>query len=113
MRQFVETEEVPLCAACGGDRTKHATISFGQSLPSDVLQASVELAREADLFFAMGSSLLVQPAASLPQLAAHHGGRLVIINRDETPLDETAALVLNEPIGEALSAIDAALDQLD
>jgi len=112
VHQFLETEEVPLCESCGGDRTKHATISFGQSLDTEVLERSIELARGSDLFFAIGSSLVVQPAASLPQLAAQNGARLVIINRDETPLDSMATAVLNEPIGEALSAIDGALKEL-
>lgn len=112
VQSFVANDTVPLCEACGGDRTKHATISFGQSLPTDVLQTSVDLSRECDLFFAIGSSLQVQPAASLPQLAAERGARLIIINRDETPLDSRATLVLNEPIGGALSAIDAALAEL-
>jgi len=112
VRQFVETERVPTCAACGKDRTKHATISFGQSLPTDVLEAAIELSRKCDLFFAIGSSLVVQPAASLPQLAAQSGARLVIINREATPLDSLATIVLQEPIGEALEAIDRELDEL-
>ena len=112
VEQFVATEQVPPCEECGGDRMKHATISFGQAMPTEILQTSVDLARESDLFFAIGSSLVVHPAASLPQLAAERGARLVIINRDETPLDSVATTVLREPIGEALSVIDAALRDL-
>ncbi len=107
--RFVETDEVPLCEKCGGARLKHATISFGQTLLPEVLNGCAELARAADLFFAIGSSLVVEPAASLPRLAADSGGKLVIVNRDETPLDGLAASVIRAPIGETLSAIDAVL----
>ncbi|REJ96112.1 MAG: NAD-dependent deacetylase [Planctomycetota bacterium] len=109
VEEFVATETVPLCQACGSDRTKHATISFGQALDQRVLEGAMTLATDSDLFFAIGSSLVVQPAASLPQLAASAGGRLVIINREATPLDDLAAAVVRQPIGEALTAIDAAL----
>jgi NAD-dependent deacetylase len=54
----------------------------------------------------MGSSLVVHPAASLPLLAKKHGGRLVIINREATPLDDVADAVLRQAIGETLASID-------
>ena len=59
--------------------------------------------------FALGSSLVVEPAASVPRTAKEHGAKLVIINREPTPLDRTADLVLNESIGAALSEIDRLL----
>jgi NAD-dependent deacetylase len=62
-------------------------------------------AREADLMLAIGSSLVVTPAADLPRIAKHHGAYLVIINRDPTPLDAIADTVLREPIGQTLNAI--------
>jgi NAD-dependent deacetylase len=65
--------------------------------------------QEADLFFAMGSSLVVHPAASLPPLASQSGARLVIINRDPTPQDKLADAVLHATIGETLNAIDQCL----
>jgi NAD-dependent deacetylase len=74
-------------------------------LPSDVLRESMRLSEHADLFLAMGSSLVVQPAAGLPALAKQHGARLVIINRDPTPLDGMADAVMRRSIGETLSAI--------
>ncbi|MEO8497808.1 MAG: NAD-dependent deacylase [Planctomycetota bacterium] len=103
--RFVEQNRPPECPTCGGIM-KHATVSFGQSLPADVLQESIELAQEADLFFAMGSSLVVHPAASLPMLAKQSGGRLIIINRDPTPQDRSADAVINASVGETLTAID-------
>lgn len=103
---YQQKGEPPACPRCGG-HLKHATVSFGQSLPEDVLQRSIELSRTSDLFLAIGSSLVVQPAASLPQVAKRTGGRLVIINRDPTPLDTMADAVLHAGIGEVLSRLQA------
>jgi NAD-dependent deacetylase len=102
---FRAHDRPPDCPECGG-RLKHATVSFGQQLPSDVLQESMRLSERADLFFAIGSSLVVQPAASLPALAKQNGARLVIINRDPTPLDDVADVVIHASIGESLTRID-------
>jgi NAD-dependent deacetylase len=109
VEQFRRTEIVPPCPNCGGDRLKHATVSFGQALPPVVVQQAFQLARQADLVFAIGSSLVVEPAASIPRMAKQYGARLVIINRDPTPLDRAADVVLNESIGAALTAIDHCL----
>ncbi len=111
MAWFREHQQVPACAACGVGRLKSATVSFGQALPEDVLEESVQWARECDLFLAIGSSLVVQPAAGLPKLAQASGAKLVIINRDPTELDALADAVIAEPIGAVLTAIDAALRQ--
>ena len=64
-----------------------------------------ELSQDADLYVAMGSSLTVEPAASLPRLAKQYGARLVIINRDATPLDAVADLVIHSAIGLTLSDV--------
>ena len=104
IEQFNATGLVPICTKCGG-KTKHATVSFGQSLPADVLREASRWAREADLFLAMGSSLVVEPAASLPRLAKESGGRLVILNRDPTPLDPWADLFIQAGLGETLTAL--------
>jgi len=106
--RFLETDEVPACPQCGG-RLKHATISFGQALEPEVLEAAVALARGCDLMLAMGSSLVVEPAASLPRLAKQGGARLVIVNRDPTDQDGLADVVFHASIGETLAAIDRAL----
>lgn len=105
---FLQENRPPICESCGGV-TKHATISFGQSLVPEVLEQAVEWAVASDLIFAIGSSLVVEPAASIPRVAKGHGARLVIINRDETPLDSLADVVINASIGETLTAIDAAV----
>ena len=106
---FQSTGAVPDCPQCDG-RLKHATISFGQMLPADVLMQATRWAREVDLMLAIGSSLVVTPAADLPRVAKAAGARLVIINRDPTPLDAIADATLCGSIGDVLSAIDASLD---
>lgn len=105
VRRFLETGVVPDCPQCGG-LLKHATISFGQTLPPTVLEEAIELSRQCDLFLAMGSSLVVEPAAGLPRLARGAGARLVIVNRDPTGQDEQADAVLHASIGATLLGID-------
>lgn len=108
--RFFEHDRVPECPACGAGRLKHATISFGQPLDSRTIDEAMRLASESDLMLAMGSSLVVYPAAAIPQLAKESGARLVIINREPTPLDGIADLVLHGGIGETLLEIARHLD---
>lgn len=108
VRRFLEEDAVPECPSCGG-LLKHATISFGQTLDPQVLEQAANWAAEAELLLAMGSSLVVEPAASLPRLTKENAGRLVIINRDATSQDRSADAVIHASIGETLSAIDEAL----
>jgi len=107
--EFTRTGIVPNCPRCDG-LLKHATISFGQSLDGRVLQQAAQWSCEANLFFAIGSSLVVEPAASFPRLAKQSGAHLVIINNQETPLDDIADLVIRESIGATLSAVLQHLD---
>jgi NAD-dependent deacetylase len=106
--KFQATQAVPRCEKCGG-LTKHATISFGQALSPEVMRAAMRWSHEADLFFAIGSSLVVTPAADLPVLAKESGARLVIVNREPTPLDSLADVVLRSAIGDCMESIDAIL----
>lgn len=111
VKQFIETDRVPNCPACGDSgRMKHATVSFGQMLPRGVLAEAETISRDADLYLAIGSSLVVTPAADLPRLSKCNGAKLVIINRDPTPLDDIADLVIRESIGETLSAVEKMMD---
>jgi len=103
--QFLDTQQVPDCPECGG-MVKHATISFGQSLDPRVLEHAITLAERSDLFMVMGSSLVVEPAASLPRMARSRGARVVIVNRDETPHDDIADLLFHEGIGGTLESIN-------
>jgi NAD-dependent deacetylase len=92
----------PDCPGCGG-YIKTATVSFGQSMPEAPMQRAQELAEACDLFLAIGSSLVVWPAASFPLVAKRNGARLVIINRDATEFDDIADLVVRNDIGTALA----------
>lgn len=101
-------EEDPACRACGGI-LKSATVMFGQRLDPVVLGEAMSIAKACDVFIAVGTSLRVQPAASLAGMAAEHGARLVIVNAEPTPYDELARQVVREPIGTALPALLAEL----
>ncbi|MGE5567123.1 MAG: SIR2 family NAD-dependent protein deacylase [Parcubacteria group bacterium] len=101
---FEETGEPPLCSRCGG-LLKTATISFGQSMPEGPMLRAEGETLACDLFLVLGSSLVVQPANGFPLLAKDNGAQLVIVNRDPTPLDGYADLVLNEEIGPLLSSV--------
>jgi NAD-dependent deacetylase len=101
---FEKDETLPECEQCNGI-IKTATISFGQAMPLAEMQAAETETRACDLFIAIGSSLVVYPAAGFPDLAKRNGARLVILNRDPTPLDSIADLVLNSEIGPTLSAV--------
>jgi NAD-dependent deacetylase len=92
---------LPVCTACGG-LVKPATISFGQAMPVEAMRRAEAASAACDLFLAIGSSLVVYPAAGLPVLAKQGGARLVILNREPTPLDSWADLVLNAEIGPTL-----------
>jgi NAD-dependent deacetylase len=92
----------PDCPDCGG-YIKTATISFGQAMPEAAMRLASELAEECDLLLAIGSSLVVWPAAGIPMLAKRSGARLAIINRDETDYDHVADLVVRHDIGTVLA----------
>lgn len=98
VKERYETEgRAPDCS-CGG-YIKTATVSFGQAMPEAAMQQAEEAARTCDLFLAIGSSLVVWPAAGLPLLAKRNGARLAIINREPTDFDELADLVIRQDIG--------------
>jgi NAD-dependent deacetylase len=91
----------PDCPACGGF-IKTATISFGQAMPDAAMQRAQELALSCDLFLAIGSSLVVWPAAGFPLMAKRNGAKLIIINREPTEFDEVADFVVRQDIGTVL-----------
>ena len=97
-------EADPACVRCGGI-LKSATVMFGQPLDPVVLALAVRAAKECDLMLAIGSTLTVEPAASLCAVAVDHGASLVVVNRDPTPYDEMATEVITEPIGIAVPRI--------
>jgi NAD-dependent deacetylase len=104
LEDFARDETLPVCGACGG-MVKTATVSFGQSMPQAAMNRAEEETLSCDLFLAIGSSLVVYPAAGFPVLAKQNGARLVIINREATDLDGLADLVLNDEIGPTLGNV--------
>jgi NAD-dependent deacetylase len=92
----------PDCGDCGG-LIKTATISFGQAMPEAAMRRGEELTNACDLFLAIGSSLVVWPAAGFPLMAKRNGARLVIINREPTEFDDMADLVVRHDIGDTLA----------
>jgi NAD-dependent deacetylase len=86
---------------CGGF-IKTATVSFGQAMPAAAMQRAEELTKRCDLFLAVGSSLVVWPAAGFPLMAKRNGASLVIINREPTEFDEIADLTVRNDIGDVL-----------
>ncbi len=96
--------KVPYCDDCSGI-LKPDTISFGQAMPQDEMAQATMDARDCDLCLVLGSSLVVYPAASVPMQAVHNGARLIIINRDKTPLDSSADLVIHESVSKVLARI--------
>jgi len=97
-------EEDPGCVECGG-MLKSAAISFGENLvPEDLHRAQVAAAA-ADVFLAVGTSLVVYPVAALPELALQNGAPLVILTAEETPYDDYATAVVRERLEEVLPRI--------
>jgi NAD-dependent deacetylase len=96
------------CRRCGG-RMRPAVVLFGEALPEAALAAAFAASERARLFVVLGSSLLVSPANALPEVAKSRGARLVIVNREPTPLHPIADLVFGDAIGETLEALDELL----
>ena len=101
-KAFREHGYVPDCEQCGGI-IKTATISFGQPMPEEEMRLAEELSIECDLFLVLGSSLVVYPAAGLPQTAKTYGAKLAIINEQDTDLDVLFDIKLQMNIGEVLA----------
>lgn len=101
--RFAAGEHDPRCH-CGG-LLKPATISFGQAMPERETAQAFADAAACDVFVVVGSSLVVYPAAGLPRAALENGAPLVVINREPTPYDEVAEVVLHAGAGPTLSAI--------
>ncbi|WP_336343527.1 NAD-dependent deacylase [Halalkalicoccus ordinarius] len=103
VRERVRDGERPPRCECGG-LLKPDVVLFGESLPEAILADARRRASESDVFLAIGSSLSVEPAASLPR-AASRRGTLAILNLDPTPHDSLAAVVVRADVTEALPAL--------
>ncbi len=93
--------EPPRCEACGG-RIRPGVVWFGEALPAAPWQAAVDAARQADVFFCIGTSSLVQPAASLTTMAARAGAVTAQINTNATDLDAAVTFALVGAAGAVL-----------
>ncbi len=103
--EWPDTGEIPpRCPTCGGP-LRPDVVWFGESLPEAALFAAVEASRACDLFLSIGTSALVQPAASLPYEAIRRGVVTVEINPDETPLTPHVSYSLRGPAGRILPAL--------
>src|SRR5215204_2949049 len=91
----------PACSACGG-RLVSSVVNFGDPMPQEELELAGWHARRCDLMLVLGSSLVVNPAASLVGLALSCGARVVLINRGETPYDGAATLRVRTSIGKMI-----------
>jgi NAD-dependent deacetylase len=93
---------LPRCADCG-TVLKPDVVMFGELLPSAAIDRAKALAQAAQLLLVVGSSLEVWPVAGLPEETLAHGGKLAIVNRDATPYDDRADLVIHDSAGEVLA----------
>jgi NAD-dependent deacetylase len=108
LAHFTAHGDAPACEQCGG-LVKTATISFGQPMPEAEMARAEAAVKACDLMLVLGSSLVVYPAAGFPLQAKRQGARLAILNREETPLDRFADLVINAEIGPTLGPVIDAL----
>ncbi|MHA1670638.1 MAG: SIR2 family NAD-dependent protein deacylase [Promethearchaeota archaeon] len=99
-----EREGQPKCPKCGG-RVVSSIVNFGDSLPEDVLEESFRRSEKSDVFFVIGSSLVVTPAALMPRNAHENGAKLIILNRGEIPPYFKPDLRFHENIIEVLPPI--------
>ena len=108
LERVADGEPDPACPECG-DILKAATIMFGQNLDPETLWQAEQVAEASEIFLAIGTSLQVQPAASMCEVAVAHGADLVIVNNEPTPYDYLATEVVRDPIAEAVPRIVAEL----
>ena len=108
---LVDKEGAPATCSCGG-RLVSSVVNFGDPVPQKELADSYAHSKNCDLFVVVGSSLVVTPAAHMPQVALKSGARLVIINRGETPLDKVCHLRFWEKAGEVLPRAVARLKEM-
>lgn len=93
--EMVRRDIVPSCDACGG-LVKPDITFFGEALPAAAVEEAIELSEQADVMLVLGSSLTVQPAASFPVYSLQNGGKLVVVNNMDTPLDDRAELTYSD-----------------
>ncbi len=97
-------EEIPDCETCSGI-LKPDAVFFGEPLPEKVLREAISHSRKSDLFIVIGSTLVVYPAAYMPEYALDFGAKLVIINLSSTPIDKQASVLVRAKAGEAMPGV--------
>lgn len=108
-RRRAESGELPpTCEECGGTLKPDAVL-FGEQLPEHAIMRSHALAERADVFLVAGSSLRVEPAATLPETARDHGATLAIVNLEPTKHDDSADFVFHEDVTDVLPRIESAV----
>ncbi len=108
--KIAQKGDVPRCPDCGGAIKPDITF-FGEMLPREALEAADRHSRKADLMLILGTSLIVYPAASLPEKTLRNGGTLVIVKDMPTPLDEYAALKFSD-LHTTFEALEKALPEI-
>jgi NAD-dependent deacetylase len=98
----------PHCDSCGS-RLRPGVVWFGENLPAGALDAAFATAGACDAFVVIGTSGIVQPAASLAETARSAGAAVIEINPNATPLSEIAAVAIRSGSRDALVALDGAL----
>lgn len=96
---FAAKDPVPTCTRCSGMLRPEVTL-YGEALDYNVIQAAEAALSSADVLIVGGTSLAVYPAASF--LSYFRGSTLVLMNRDATPIDSKASIIIREPIGAAM-----------
>lgn len=102
LKEFLKLKDKPLCKKCGHIIKPKVTL-YEEMLDQDVLDKSLDIIKEADLLIVAGTSLTVAPASSIPYY--YRGKYIVIINKDETPLDKYAFLVINDLVERVLPKV--------
>lgn len=100
----IDPDNIPVCRECGG-KIRPDIVWFGEMLPSETIQKAFDKAEQAEIFFSIGTSAIVQPAASLPLTAKQYGATVVEINPEETPLTPLADFYLKGASGEILPGL--------
>jgi len=111
MTAALSTEGLPRCGRCAG-LLRPNVVLFEEMLPASAYARAETVCRGCGVLLVVGSSLEVYPVAELPRLAVRHGARLVIVNRDPTPHDGAAEVVLREAAGTVLPQIAGAVEAL-
>jgi len=114
---FASDDGVPYCPSCLYDfdlrqPLKPDVVLFGELLPVDTMDSAYALSQEARLMLCVGSSLVVQPVGSLPELVLQHHGTLAVINSGETPYDQQATIKLSSDVADELDGVAEALKAL-